>query len=239
MKNLLFLLLIMLIIPTGGAFAQTYQEKGQQYPLTVDGKKYIISGFTPFADLSDEAIYVNALLWAIDNISPKMRENLNNINIAGKSFAAMVSLAPTSETRANNIYHCKAVFHVASGKLIFHISEIVMESSGILGNKVIPLEKLTPEKKESHKEIIEDFTAAESLMLNKIFDFILSNKPATITHWEEIGLKKAVKGMNETECKLACGKPQNIQENGNEIQWMYTSSFYLFFKNGILDTIIK
>lgn len=239
MKNLLFFLLTMLIIPTSRAFAQTYQEKEQQYPLTVDEKKYIISGFTSFEGISDETIYVNALLWAIDNISPKMREKLNNINITGKSFEAMVSLAPASGTKAGNIYHCKAVFHVASGKLVFHISEIVMESSGILGNKVIPFEKLTPEKKEAHKDIMEDFTATESLMLNKIFDFISSNKLAPITHWEEIDLKKVVKGMNETECKLVCGKPQNIQDNRNEIQWMYTSSFYLFFKNGILDTIIK
>lgn len=237
MKNLLFLILVMLIAPTSEAFAQTYQEKEQQYPLTVYGKKYIVSGFTSFGGLNDETVYANALLWAIDNISPKMRENLNNINIAGKSFEAFVSLAP--EAKANNVYHCKAVFHAASGKLVFHISEIVMESSSILGSKVTPFEKLTPEKKETHKEIIEDFTAAESLMLNKLFDFIHNNKPQPITHWEEIGFKKAVQGMNETECKLACGKPQNIQDNGGEIQWMYTSSFYLFFKNGILDTIIK
>ncbi|KAB4178413.1 hypothetical protein GAQ34_23190, partial [Bacteroides uniformis] len=60
-----------------------------------------------------------------------------------------------------------------------------------------------------------------------------------ITHWNEININKPVKGMTEDECLLACGKPQTIQESNGAVQWMYSSSFYLFFKNGHVETIIK
>jgi len=45
--------------------------------------------------------------------------------------------------------------------------------------------------------------------------------------------------MTEDECLLAFGKPQTISESNGEVQWMYSSSFYLFFKNGCVETIIK
>ena len=45
--------------------------------------------------------------------------------------------------------------------------------------------------------------------------------------------------MTEDECRLAFGKPLTIMETGGEIQWMYNRSFYLFFKEGRVQTIIK
>jgi len=48
-----------------------------------------------------------------------------------------------------------------------------------------------------------------------------------------------VKGMTEDECRLAFGKPQTVLESNGEVQWMYSSSFYVFFKNGRVETIIK
>ncbi len=236
MKKLLFFILIFTSIRVS---AQMYQEQGDKYPIIADENKYIVSGFIAFNGLGDETIFSNALLWAIDNISPKMRENLNNINVKEKSFEAAITIASIAGSGVNNTYHCKAIFRVANEKLVYHISTITLESSGLLNSKLIPFESFNPQKKENHKIAMEDFTASESLMLNKLFDFILTNKIPTITHWEEIGKQKAIKGMNETECKLAFGKPQDIQDNGTEIQWMYTSSFYLFFKNNLLDTIIK
>ena len=45
--------------------------------------------------------------------------------------------------------------------------------------------------------------------------------------------------MTEDECRLAVGKPQTVLESNGEVQWMYSSSFYVFFKNGRVETIIK
>ena len=79
---------------------------------------------------------------------------------------------------------------------------------------------------------MDDFVQIESQMLNKLFDFVSTNQLSPITHWNEINIGKPVKGMTEDECLLAFGKPQTISESNGEVQWMYSSSFYLFFKNG-------
>ena len=68
---------------------------------------------------------------------------------------------------------------------------------------------------------------------------IQTNRLPAITHWEEIRLRKAAVGMNETECFLAFGKPQTVLESNGQVQWMYTSSFHLFFKNELVYTVLK
>ena len=42
--------------------------------------------------------------------------------------------------------------------------------------KITPMEKLQPDKKASHKEIMDDFVQVESQVLNKMFDFIITNQ---------------------------------------------------------------
>ena len=101
------------------------------------------------------------------------------------------------------------------------------------------MENLKPEKKEAHKEIMNDFVKSESQALNKLFYFIITNKVSTITHWSDIAISRPVKGMTEDECLMAFGKPRSIQENNGEVQWMYSGSFYLFFRNGVVETILR
>ena len=74
---------------------------------------------------------------------------------------------------------------------------------------------------------------------SRMFDFIATHQLSPITHWNEISIGKPVKGMTEDECRLAFGKPQTVLESNGEVQWMYSSSFYVFFKNGREETIIK
>ena len=92
--------------------------------------------------------------------------------------------------------------------------------------KITPMEKLQPDKKASHKEIMDDFVQVESQVLNKMFDFIITNQLSPITHWNEININKPVKGMTEDECLL--GLRQNRQDyssnTNGEVQWMYSSS---------------
>ena len=141
--------------------------------------------------------------------------------------------------KQNNTYYCKAIFRVAEGKLVYYLSDVLIESSVLVMKKVTAMEKLQPEKKASHKEIMDDFVQVESQMLNRMFDFIATHQLSPITHWNEISIGKPVKGMTEDECRLAFGKPQTVLESNGEVQWMYSSSFYVFFKNGRVETIIK
>ena len=66
-------LLIGIILP---AMAQTFTEQKKTYPVSADGSKYVVSGFTSFSPASDEHIYANALLWTVENVCPKLREGI-------------------------------------------------------------------------------------------------------------------------------------------------------------------
>ena len=234
------LLLSCLLLWACTATAQTFTEIGNKYPVSADGNKRVVSGFIPFSRLSDEKIFANALLWTIENVCPKLREGITAVNVDAKSFACnLVLTSGEPGEKPGSIYYARATFRVADGKLIYYLSDISIESSVFMLKKVTPLEKLSPEKKTSHRETVDAFVQTESEMLNKLFDYVATHKLAPITHWSDINIRRAVTGMNEDECRLAFGKPQSVLETNGETQWMYSSSFYLFFKNGIVQTVIK
>lgn len=237
-KTVLFLICVIYAL---GMKAQnyTYEEMGQSYPVSEDRNKYVVSGFVPFQTMEDDRIFGNTLLWVIENVCPKLREGITNVNVHSKTFTCRLVLESPADSRYNNIYYCEATFRVSEGKLVFYLSDILIESPVFVMKKVIPIEKLQPEKKESHKRTIEDFVKMESQILNRLFDSVQADKLSPITHWTDISIGKPVKGMSEDECRLAFGKPQSILESNGEVQWMYSSSFYLFFKEGLLQTIIK
>lgn len=228
-----------LLLGVFSSYAQTFTESRKIYPLSTDGNQYVVSGFTPFPHQKDEEIYANALLWTIENICPKLREGIVEVNVPAKSFTCDLTLASQAGSNQKNTYYCQAIFRVADGKLTYYLSNILIEAPPLLMRKVTPMEKLFPNKKEAHKQTRDDFVQTESLLLNKMFDFIETHSLSSITHWSEISIQKPVKGMTEDECRLAFGKPLTIMETGGEIQWMYNSSFYLFFKEGRVQTIIK
>lgn len=234
------LLLSVLLMPLSPMIGQDFVGSGNLYPLEADGNKYVVSGFTPFSNQTDETIFAKALLWTVENICPKQQESITRKDVKGKSFSCDLVLESMVGSGLENTYYCRATFRIADGKLVFYLSDVLVESSTFVMKKVTPLEKLTPEKKASHKQTMEDFVQVESFVLNKMFDYVATFQlPTAITHWEEINARKPVKGMTEVECKLAFGKPQTVLETNGEIQWMYSSSFYLFFKNGLVQTIIK
>lgn len=221
------------------ANAQSYTEIGDLYPLQANGDKHTVNGFVRFNGSTDENIYANALLWVIENICPQLQEGITDVNIPAKKFSCQLSLESPSETKQKNIYYADATFRVADGKLIYHVSDIQIESTSFILKKITPIEKLTPEKKASHKQMADEFVQLSSSVLNQLFDFVATNRPAPVTHWKDIAIRRPVKGMTEDECRLAFGKPQSVMDTNGEVQWMYSTSFYLFFKNGRVSTIIK
>lgn len=234
-----FLLLACLFFAPLTIKGQSFVDKKEQYPIASDNGKSIVSGFVPFAGVSDETIFANAMLWAVENICTKNRDGLFDINIEQKKFSANLELSSLPELEQNSLYYCKLNLRVAEGKLVFYVSDIMIESSILMIKKTTPLEKLNPEKKAAHKEAIDAYVQTISAVLNQLFDFVNKNNPGTISHWKKITYSTPIKGMTENECRLAFGKPQSVRDMGDEVQWMYSSSFYLFFKNGRVSTIIK
>lgn len=219
--------------------AQNFTEMGKKYLLSQEGGKYVVSGFVPFANVEDGDIYANALLWTIENVCPRLKEGITEMNVTAKSFTCNLVLTSPEGSGQNGTYYCRAIFRVAEGKLTYYFSNITVEAPILVIKKITPIEKLNPDKKETHRQTMDDFVVSESRLLNKMFDFVATNSLTTITHWQEIGIGKPVKGMTEDECRLAFGKPQTVMETNGEVQWMYNSSFYLFFKDGRVQTIIK
>ena len=60
-----FLVILYLLVGIIPLTAQTFTEQKKNYPVSADGNKYVVSGFTPFSDMQDENIYANALLWIV------------------------------------------------------------------------------------------------------------------------------------------------------------------------------
>lgn len=216
----------------------TFSEVGTQYPLSNDGKNVVVSGFASFAGQSDADIFANAMLWAVDNLCTELRDGITEVDVKKMRFSCNLSLGSMPNSGMDNVYTCKATFSVAAGRLIYYLHNISVTAKSFISKNVTPFEKLNPQKKESHKEIMDDFVASESVTLNNMFDFIASNKPV-VTHWDEIGIRKPVVGMTEDECLIAFGKPKTNYESNGEVQWMYSTSFILFFKEGKVCTVIK
>ena len=224
----------LLLATVTGLHAQTYVEKNATYPLAADGNKYVVSGVVTFGDKSDETIFANAMLWNIDNVCPQLREGVSDVNVTAHSFNIAMTMIV-----GGNTYYCNGSFKAQSGKFVYSLTDIRVESTVVAFKRIMAFEKLNPEKFTNHKAMMEEFVSVESGALNQLFDYINTNEPEEITHWSDIGYCRPVEGMNQTECKLAFGKPKSTSETESEVQWSYSSSFYLFFKDGVVATIIK
>ena len=50
-----FLVILYLLVGIIPLTAQTFTEQKKSYPVSADGNKYVVSGFTPFSDMQDES----------------------------------------------------------------------------------------------------------------------------------------------------------------------------------------
>ena len=168
-----------------------------------------------------------------------MHDGVSSIDYEGLKFTCDLRLTSVPGTGQDNLFYCKATFQVGDGQLLYYISDIVAQSSVLFMKRVTPLEKLTPEKKESHKKLFDDFVAAESALLNKVSHYVTSYPLSPVTHWDNIVNRNPVKGMTMDECRLAFGKPRLESKMGTTTQWTYTSSLKLFFKGNEVSTILR
>lgn len=235
MKKVLFSLLLIIGINSQVLCNTTsYSEIGTQYELSIDDNFYVVTGFIPFSGQTDHAIFANAMLWTVENVCPQLHEGITELNVPKLKFSCDLIL----ESQRGNTFYCNASFSIVNGRLIYYISNIKVVTVSFVSKNLTPFEKLTPQKKENHRLYLSDFTKTISSTLNTMFDFVMTNKP-NATHWNEIAIGKPIVGMTEDECLIAFGKPKNIFESNNEIQWSYSTSFFIFLKNGKVTSFLK
>ena len=209
----------------------------QLYSLSEADGKLVVSDFVDFAGLTSEQIFVNALLYAID-AGTYQKENIESIDFAKKCFVMKQYIKSTQEVDVT--YKCSTKFQIAEDNLSFLSFDIVYESKNIFKElKDTPFEKLDTKKKPNHKIYIDEFTAGNSLFLSGMFKFIQTNQYPPVTHWEDISKGKVVKGMTETECKLAAGKPVHVRIMGNKVRWMFNNDFIVLFEDGKVSSVLN
>jgi len=209
----------------------------QIYPLSEADGKLVVSDFIDFTGLTSEQIFVNALLYAID-AGAQQKENIESVDFTTKRF--VVKQRINSAQEVDVAYKCSTRFQVAEDNLSFLSSDIVYESKNIFKElKDTPFEKIDTKKKPNQKIYIDEFTSGNSIFLGGMFKFIQTNQYEPITHWEEISKEKIVKGMTETECKLAAGKPVHIRTMGNKVRWMFNNDFIVLFEDGKVSSVLK
>lgn len=233
MRKILLAIILIIGISAQG-LSNTYSEIGTQYELSIDNNQYIVTGFIPFSGKTDQTIFANAMLWTVENVCPQLRDGITNVNVPKLKFSCEMIL----ESTQGNTFYCNASFNIVNGRLIYYISDIKAVTKSFVSKNLTPFEKLNPEKKQNHKLLMSDFTKTISSTLNNMFDFIMTNKP-NVSHWDEIAISKPIVGMTEDECRIAFGKPKNIFESNDEIQWSYSTSFFIFLKNGKVTSFLK
>ena len=239
MTKRILLISLFLLLATAAARAQMYGATGKTYPVSTDGDRYVVNGFFTYTGQTDRDIFAKTLIWVVDNVCTSMHDGIRSIDYEGLKFSCDLVLSSVPGTGQENQYYCTATFQVGDGQLLYYISDIVTQSSVLFMKRVTPLEKLAPEKKESHKKVFDDFVASESTLLNKVSDFVSSYSLSPLTHWDNIVNRIPAKGMTMDECKLAFGKPRMESKMGTTTQWTYTSSLKLFFKGDAVATILQ
>lgn len=222
-------------------YAQTFEEKRTIYPVVVNEGQRVINGFQLFNGQTDERVFANAMKWAINEFCNDKRDQMFDIQVNKKTFSVNMQLEYTAAGKVKYVFNNKANVKVIDGKLVYTFYDITYKTNSILPfSSVSSIDKLNPEKKPKHKEIISAFEELASKKINLMFDAVVGNHCAEITHWDDINIQRAIKGMNEDECFLAFGKPSNsYEDNHYRIQWSYGLNFVLIFKEGKVETIIR
>lgn len=219
--------------------AITVPQGMQFYPCAVSGDKWIVLGKADFPGVSSEQLFVNALLYTIEQ-AESGKKHILRLDINERSFSVLMLLPSRFYPESKTYYKFANTLTVTGNHVSFISSEMHVCSSNLFGDpKEIPFEKLQPEKKGKHKNYVNEMAAENSAYLDELFCFVKKNTPLPVVHWQEIAERNIVKGMNETECLLAVGKPQYIRKTGNQTKWMVNNDFVVMFENGIVVRTIR
>lgn len=192
---------------------------------------------------STEGIFLNALLWMIENREPEnseAEENKSSFEVDYDKKQYLLELMQTHPKSASR-YRCRFSVKVTDNIITVLASNITYEAeTGVIKLvKRLAFEKLQPEKKPKHKEYLDEFAALHKETVKRMLEAIVTHPAPAITHWTEIKNKEVVKGMNKQECLLTFGKPASVQKQGNKEEWMYDSYTYVFFENETVASLIK
>ena len=222
---------------------QSYAQSNIPSPYSEVKENIVISEFhTLDKPDSAEGIFLNALLWMIENreLENTEEEDKSTFEIDYDKKQYLLEFTQTNFQSASR-YRCLFSVKATDNIITILASNITYEAETnvIKLMKRLAFEKLQPEKKPKHKKYLNEFAKLHKETVKQMLEAITTNPAPTITHWTEIKNKEVVKGMSKQECLLAFGKPASVQKQGNKEEWMYDSYTYVFFENEIVTSLIK
>lgn len=207
----------------------------------VQGRTVISQFHTLEQPGTPEGIFLNALLWVIENREmPAEGERTQGLEVDFDKHQFAVNLS-LSNPKTGSLYRYVLSGKVADNIITLLVSDITFEAETAVIKLVkrLPFEKLQPEKKPKHKEYLDEFAKLCQAQGKELLAAITGSTPPTVSHWTEIKEGTVTKGMTEAECLLSMGRPASKQKQGAKTEWMYDSYTYLFFENGVLSSFIK
>ena len=196
---------------------------------TVD-KKRVVRGTESFQK-TDNEIFANVVLWAI-NQGPSLKEEIVDCDFVKRELNMNYNLKKEDAIA----YACRLKIKVAQGKLVFLVSDVKMQG-GLLG-AFLNFDKLNPEKKTKHQDIINEFRSLNNQKIQEMFSYISEHNPV-ITNWNNVCVNKIDKGMSCDEAMLVYGKPLSIQSDGTKEQYMFSSFVYVYIENGLVISFVN
>ena len=137
------------------------------------------------------------------------------------------------------VYTCQLTLSVVKGKLGFLIEKAKCVPNNVLGAiAAINLDKINLAKKPQNKQYIDEFAIVCQSFINDMLSEIL-NREVNLNNWEAIKKGQVVKGMDQSEVKMAIGKPSDITENTQRVMWTYASGKIVVFENGIVTGMLN
>lgn len=223
-KKTLFLLFSIL------AYGGTLMAQAS-FDVTVAEKKRIVSGAISYEKSDDEA-FANVCLWAF-NEGPGKKEEILECDFVKRRLTMVYNL---KRDNGDIAYVCRLSLNVIDGNIMFLVNDIKMQGGimGIFQN----FDKLNPEKKPKHQDIINEFQSLNNKKIQQLIDFVSGNKPV-ITKWEKVCTGQLERGMSSDEVKLIYGKPVTIQESGKDTQYIFSTFVYVFLENGFVKSFVN
>ena len=200
------------------------------FDVTVAEKKRIVSGAVSYSQ-TDDVAFANALLWAV-NEGPARKEEITECDFVKRQLTMVYNLKRDDEPA----YTCRLSIRIAQGQLMFLVNDIKMQ--GGLKSAFLNFDKLNPEKKPKHQDIINDFQGLNNKKLEELISFVNDHKPG-ITNWKNVCQGKIERGMTTDEVRMVYGKPISTQENGTESQYVFSTFVYVFFDNGVVKSFVN
>ena len=116
-----FLAIMYLLTGVIPLIAQTFTEQKKSYPVSADGNKYVVSGFTPSAACMTRTSTLMHCYGPSKMSAPQLREGITEVNVPAKNFSCNLILASQADSNQKNTYYCKALFQVKDGKLVYYL----------------------------------------------------------------------------------------------------------------------